>query len=204
MPKPRGILTTLPALAPLVILNTGCTGVARMKSERDALYQQNQALQAELDSARSSFSDAPPQILEVPVAPLELDGSSFEGIADVEVSTNAAGELALRLPSDVLFNAGKASLRDAAKRSLREVAAVLQSEYPDRQIRVEGYTDSDPIRKSGWKDNLELSLARAAAVHRYLVGRGIPAERLYAAGYGSENPLQSKAASRRVEIVVVR
>ena len=190
-------LLILPALG-------GCTGVARMKSERDALYQQNQALQAELDAARNSFNDQPPQILEVPVAPLELDGSAFEGIADVEVATNAAGELALRLPSDVLFNAGKASLRDAAKRSLQEVAAVLQSEYADRQIRVEGYTDTDPIRKSGWKDNLELSLERAAAVHRYLVGQGIPAERLYAAGFGSENPLDSKAKSRRVEIVVVR
>ena len=188
-----------------VLPTVGCTGLARMKAERDALFTENQALREDLrlmEDELSASRSAP--VLDAPAPVITLGDSGFEGIADVEVATNAAGELALRLPSDVLFPAGKADLKSAAKTSLQQVASVINSDYAGSTIRVEGYTDTDPIRKSGWKDNLELSLERAAAVHRYLVGRGIPAERLYAAGYGSENPLQSKAASRRVEIVVVR
>ena len=199
-------LSTLCLLAALLILPaTGCTGVSRMKTERDALYAQNQELQSELDRARSDlqFAQSQPAPVFAP-PPLELGASGFEGIQDVEVAQNAAGELALRLPSDVLFPAGKADLKSAAKSSLSKVAEVIKADYPGSQIRIEGYTDTDPIKKSGWKDNLDLSLERAAAVHRHLASQGVDPSLLYAAGFGSANPLGSKAKSRRVEIVVVR
>ena len=202
---------TLPLLSTALLVlpmltATGCTGVSRMKAERDALFAQNQQLQSELDRARQDlqFERSQPSVAAPPPPLLDLGNSGFEGIQDVEVAQNAAGELALRLPSDVLFPAGKAELRTQAKASLSKVADVIKSDYAGSTIRIEGYTDTDPIKKSGWKDNLALSLERAASVHRHLASQGVDPSRLYAAGFGSENPLSSKAKSRRVEIVVVR
>ena len=67
-----------------------------------------------------------------------------------------------------------------------------------------GHTDTDPLKatKDKYKDNWELSAERALAVTRYLVSQGVAAEALTAAGRGEFHPLESKAKSRRVEIVV--
>jgi chemotaxis protein MotB len=73
---------------------------------------------------------------------------------------------------------------------------------------VVGHTDTDPIQKSSWKDNLELSAQRALSVARYLMEHGIPDKQLRAAGCGPARPVASnataegKARNRRVEIVV--
>ena len=107
------------------------------------------------------------------------------------------------MPGDILFDSGKVDLKGSAKSTLNQIAGVIRSEYSGNTVRVEGYTDSDPIRKSKWKDNLELSLQRAAAVHRQLQSQGIAAENMYAAGFGEARQRGSKDKSRRVEIVVV-
>jgi chemotaxis protein MotB len=71
-----------------------------------------------------------------------------------------------------------------------------------------GHTDSDPIRKSKWKDNWELSAQRALSVVRYLIAKGIDKEKIRAVGCGATKPVASnstrsgKARNRRVEIVV--
>jgi flagellar motor protein MotB len=84
----------------------------------------------------------------------------------------------------------------------------LQSKYSGRQIDVVGHTDSDPIKKSPWKDNLQLSTERANSVIRYLTERGIPKDKLRAVGRGDSQPVapnttaSGKAKNRRVEIVV--
>ena len=72
-----------------------------------------------------------------------------------------------------------------------------------------GHTDSDPIRKSGWKDNRELSAQRALAVVRQLQTAGISGGQLVACGWGEHRPLvenstnTAKAKNRRVEIFAV-
>ena len=76
--------------------------------------------------------------------------------------------------------------------------------FGGKQIRVEGHTDSDPIKVSRWKSNQELSVARADAVKKYLVSKGVDANEVSVAGFGSDRPKSSdKAQNRRVEIVVV-
>ena len=73
---------------------------------------------------------------------------------------------------------------------------------------VVGHTDTEPIKKSSWKDNLELSAQRALSVTRYLMDHGIPDKQVEASGCGSARPVASnstadgKAKNRRVEIVV--
>ena len=71
-----------------------------------------------------------------------------------------------------------------------------------------GHTDTDPIQKSGWKDNWQLSSERALSVARYLVSHGVPEKQVRAVARGSTQPVASnstatgKAKNRRVEIVV--
>jgi chemotaxis protein MotB len=109
----------------------------------------------------------------------------------------------VRVPGDVLFSPGKIELKSTAKRTLDQIAQAIRGNHAGKMIRVEGYTDTDPIRKSPWTDNLELSLQRSAAVARYLQSKGVDGKRMYASGFGENKPRSSKANSRRVEIVVL-
>ncbi len=120
-----------------------------------------------------------------------------------------AGKVTVRIPGDVLFSSGRVSIRSTAQSALNRIATSLNTQYAGKQIRVEGHTDSDPIRKSKWRDNMELSVQRALAVQRYLTGRGVSATRLTPVGYAATRPRATnrtssgKAKNRRVEIVVV-
>ena len=114
--------------------------------------------------------------------------------------------------SDILFSPGRATLRASGRRALDRIASELTGRYAELPVRVYGYTDSDPIRKSRklWKDNLDLSSNRAMAVVRYLIKRGVPKDSIESIGMGDSNPVSSnssragKARNRRVEIVVVK
>ena len=116
--------------------------------------------------------------------------------------------LVIRVVDQVLFDSGKAKLRNDAEGVLEKVARILREEVPDQPIGVEGHTDNEPIAKSGWKDNWELSLARARSVLTTLVTHGIGPSRIAATGYGEYRPVTSndtakgRAKNRRVEIVV--
>ena len=94
-------------------------------------------------------------------------------------------------------------MRKAGRDELDRIAEVLNDRFAENLIRVEGHTDSDPIRKSAWKTNERLSSERALAVEAYLVSKGVDAARIYSAAMGSARPKADKSASRRVEIVVL-
>lgn len=131
------------------------------------------------------------------------DEGGFGGIEGVTGVTQRGDALAVEVAGDVLFDSGRVDLKSTAKSSLDRIASVIGSRYGGNVIRVEGYTDSDPIRKSGWKTNERLSAERAMAVEQYLVSRGVPNDRIYSAAFGPANQRGSKAQSRRVEIVIL-
>ncbi len=120
----------------------------------------------------------------------------------------SAGTITVTLPNAILFDSGKATLKKTTSAELDHINSVLRDKYAGKQIDVVGHTDTDPIKKSKWKDNWELSAQRALTVLRYLVKRGIPEERIQAVGCGESQPVASnstasgKAKNRRVEIVV--
>jgi outer membrane protein OmpA-like peptidoglycan-associated protein len=103
----------------------------------------------------------------------------------------------------VLFPSGQAVLLPAAMSSLDNVVTALKS-TPDRNITVEGHTDSVGTRDY----NIDLSLRRADSVRQYLVSRGLPSEIVKAQGLGPDRPVASnstpdgRANNRRVEIIV--
>ncbi|MEM6750469.1 MAG: OmpA family protein [Planctomycetota bacterium] len=202
----RTVLAMLLAV-PMLLGGTGCID-QRLAEERANYDAQNRELQDELLRARTALdqlrteNDRLAGELANRATPIPADSNQFAGIDDIEV-IQGDDRVTVRLPGDVLFASGKIELRSSAKTTLGQVADVIRREYPGQTVRVEGYTDTDPIVKSKWKDNLELSLQRAAAVHRHLVSQGLEANEMYAAGFGEARPRGSKEKSRRVEIVVV-
>lgn len=168
---------------------------AAERAKQDALAQQRASYESQLSAARQ----APAQNQNQYVTPV----SGFEGIPGVETSVGGGGEIVVAVEGDVLFDSGRVDLKSSARRSLDRVASVIQSKYPGKQIRIEGYTDTDPIRKSKWRSNEHLSAERALAVEKYLVGKGLDNDRVYSAAFGPANARATKKDSRRVEIVIL-
>jgi len=118
--------------------------------------------------------------------------------------------LVITFVADVLFDSGKAKIKEEAYPILDKVARVLKENVPDLRVGIEGHTDNEPIKYSGWKSNWELSTARALSVLHYLIEqKGISPERLSAIGYGEYHPVATNATpagrrmNRRVEIVIL-
>ncbi|MFI4898553.1 MAG: OmpA family protein [Phycisphaerales bacterium JB059] len=170
---------------------------AAERAKQDALAQQRSAYESQLSAARQ-----PAPVQSQYITPVN-EVSGFEGIPGVETSVGGGGEIVVAVEGDVLFDSGKVDLKSSARRSLDRVASVIQSKYPGKTIRIEGYTDSDPIRKSKWRSNEHLSAERALAVEKYLVGKGVENDRVYSAAFGPANARATKKDSRRVEIVIL-
>jgi chemotaxis protein MotB len=199
-----------------ISLLPGCTN---WKKKYEALNVEHQNLKGLLERERSekgqlgeriskdsqTIAELQKQIAERSKTPAEATGFG-EGY-DVAFDPSA-GTITVTLPNTILFSSGKATLKKATSTELNHIRSVLRSKYAGRQIDVVGHTDSDPIKKSKWKDNLELSAQRALTVLRYLVARGIPEKEIRAVGCGATRPIASnatasgKARNRRVEIVV--
>nr|WP_268233498.1 flagellar motor protein MotB [Tissierella pigra] len=113
---------------------------------------------------------------------------------------------------NVLFDSGSAEIKGESMEILKTVAELLkQEEFSNRQIKVEGHTDSDQIVKvSKYPTNWELSSARATNVLRYLVEvENIEGNRISSSGYSfyrgvapNDTP-ENKARNRRVDIVIL-
>jgi chemotaxis protein MotB len=92
---------------------------------------------------------------------------------------------------------------------LDKISQRLKKDFPDARFYIEGHTDADPISKSTFGSNRELSIARGMAVLTYLVEScHIPDDQFVVVGHGQYLPLETnstaegKAKNRRVEIVV--
>ena len=118
------------------------------------------------------------------------------------------------LPSEILFNSGSDELEVTGMRELAQIAIVIKKiledipENIDWILRVDGHTDKTKfLSEVNFKDNWELSQARALSVVRYFVYQeGLPARRFAAAGFGEFQPIDlgdtkdSLAQNRRIEI----
>ncbi len=115
------------------------------------------------------------------------------------------GGAMISIEGNVLFDSGEPTLRATAKTTLDQIASAIEGEFAGHDIYVFGHTDDQPIRKSGWEDNYELSCQRALSVVRYLRDAGA-SQYLAACGWGQYRPVADNAnapnrqANRRVEI----
>jgi len=121
--------------------------------------------------------------------------------------TQTIDGLRVEIGSDILFDPGKAALKPEGLATVKKVAAVLKG--GQELYRIEGHTDNQPIKVSGWKDNWELSAARAHSVLASLEKNGVDPKRMYLAGFSFYKPVASNDTSagrqrnRRVEILIV-
>ncbi len=115
--------------------------------------------------------------------------------------------------SEVLFSKGVADLNEAGQVEMTKLAEALKQLEkeipPDIKwiLRVDGHTDADPILVGAkFASNWELSSARATAVVKFLVAKGVGPDHLAAAGFGEFQPLapgsseDAKAQNRRIEL----
>lgn len=122
--------------------------------------------------------------------------------------TTRRGQIVLALATDVLFDEGKTDIKPDGKTAITEVASALKG-VAARRFQVAGHTDTFPIHNKAFPSNWELSTARAVAVVKLLVEKGVKADSLSAAGYAEFDPMQSngtdkgRAKNRRIEIVLV-
>jgi flagellar motor protein MotB len=211
-----GLLVSLVSLT--AFISAGCQ--SSMAKENRALWDQNRELQARLASSESGPKTDPTQLtaLQQQIAERDAKINDLQGqlrepaagqtegdVAKIETSYDkTSGKMTVAVPGDVLFAAGDATVKDAAKSTLDKVATSLKKDYSGKKVRIEGHTDADPIKYSKWKSNEDLSVARAAAVKAYLVKKGVDPSIIVAQGYGADKPksAKDKAANRRVDIVV--
>ena len=120
------------------------------------------------------------------------------------------GGLEIVLPEHVLFDTGKAVLKESGKTLLDQVAGKIRSEYPDHEITIEGHTDDRPIKYSKWKSNWELGAGRALAVLHYMIDKaGLPKSNFAATTHADNIPVASNETKdgrqeNRRAVVVLR
>jgi chemotaxis protein MotB len=115
--------------------------------------------------------------------------------------------------SEVFFDSGAAVLRPEGRAELDQLAVALldlEKRIPAEinwVLRVDGHTDTRPLSaNSPFKSNWELSAARAISVVQYLMSKGIPPQRLVAAGFGEFQPIdpgttdEAFSRNRRIEL----
>ncbi|MEJ8569141.1 OmpA family protein [Elongatibacter sediminis] len=161
---------------------------AEAVAEANARQAERKALEAELAQARAADAMADARALEAELEALKAR------------ETERGMVLTL---GDVLFDYDRSELKPGAASTLDRVAAFLK-DYPERQLLIEGHTDSDG--DAGY--NRELSERRASAVRDALIQRGVDDQRLDAAGLGEAYPVATndtvagRQENRRVEIVI--
>ena len=210
-------------LALLGLVSAGCQN--SLHEDNLQLHSQNRELQNRVNSLEAELGNRPDasQVSELQTELASRDSKIAElesrlrtqpvgeaptpGIEGIETEYNAStGEMTVRVPGDVLFDSGVATLKPGAKSTLDKIVNALKTDYAGKPMRVEGHTDSDPLvkTKAQWTDNRNLSMARALAVTRYLESKGIAGKQIETAGFGEYHPRgNDKSKNRRVEIVVV-
>jgi len=123
-------------------------------------------------------------------------------VAELQARETERGWI-LTLAGDLLFDAGKASIKAGGQRALANLGRFMR-EHPERKIVIEGFTDDRGPREA----NQRLSERRAAAVRDALVKEGVEEERIAVHGYGPAYPVASNSdpagrqLNRRVEILI--
>jgi outer membrane protein OmpA-like peptidoglycan-associated protein len=209
----RGGLFLLVAALGLVTVLGGC---AKDKARADAATAEAAELRAQNAQLEQANKDSAARLAELEARQNAGTDESTPATHNRHASNSAekssfsrspeTGLMGAKISGDVLFGSGSDVIKPEAKKVLDKIASEIKAKYSEDSIRVEGYTDSDPLvkTKAKWGTNENLSQARAEAVRKYLVSKGLKAGHVEAMGYGAAKPEATKAASRRVEIIVIQ
>ena len=194
------------------ILQNASEAARKIAAERNALQQDKNALEQEKESLRAKLTEIESELQRI----REQSQRSIAAIQDrfkdtVGAVLDEAGRLTLDVKGKILFETGSAILSVEGKELLDAIAeeVLLNVDYSDYAIRIEGHTDNTPIGGSALR-NWNLSTERAIAAVKYLQEHAnVSAERLAATGYAFYQPIdtaetpEAKAKNRRIEIILV-
>lgn len=202
--------------------------VSLLNQQISALRQQLQALEGALGQAEAREKDAQTRISDLGsrlnvalaqrVQELNRYRSDFfgrlRGVLGARPDMRIVGDRFV-FESEIFFGTGGADLTGPGVAELDKLAETLRG--LEREIppdiawiaRIDGHTDKRPLSGAGqYKDNWELSAARAISVVRYLISQGISPHRLVAAGFGESAPIdfgdspEALARNRRLELKI--
>lgn len=219
----KSALLKISILSLIVIVMAGCTDWKKKYNGLNVEYEnikgrydncmgaldsstaEKNAIANRLQASESTIAELQSQIEDLNQTPAKATGfgDQYEVAFDAE-----KGTITVVLPNTILFASGKATLKSTTNSDLNHIYSVLREKYQGKEIDVVGHTDSDPITKSKWADNWQLSAERSLSVLRYLVKQGIPDDSIRAVACGQSKPVDSnttasgKSKNRRVEIVV--
>jgi len=206
-------LAALAALAVAAVSAIGCSSGADLQGRIDELTREQEELQRQKEQAESDALS-----YKAKCEALERDSRKSPAPAPAPARTPApdpdgmdirrrGNETVINIPSDVFFASGSATLNGSGEKSMAKIADYIRKNHPGGLIRVEGHSDSDPIRrtKAKFHCNWELSFQRAHAVMHYLVEKGqVDPHHMVCEAYGEFQPQNpgDKSKNRRVEIVI--
>jgi chemotaxis protein MotB len=170
---------------------------ARAVSDRDTLRLQTAKLEEQKGAAEAKSKQYE-----------QLAGSLQKQIQAGEIElSELKGRMTVKLKDKILFPSGSAKLSREGGAALDEVARAFK-DMQGKNVIVAGYTDDVPVAGKSFKDNWELSSARAISVVRYLVSKEVPPQLLGAAGFSQYRPVaandspSNRSQNRRIEIVL--
>ncbi|MCP4767081.1 MAG: OmpA family protein [Gammaproteobacteria bacterium] len=169
--------------------------LAQTRGEQDQLKEHIDDINRQREKDSQHFAELEQRLKH------ELNESRFE------ISQLKNRMTVIKLTSEVLFTSGSAKIKPAGQEVLSLIAESLSS-YTDRDINIEGHTDSVPVgNNSRYTSNWELSTARAlAAVDYFQQNKQINPQRLKVVGYGEYHPVADnetaagRQLNRRIEI----
>ena len=141
---------------------------------------------------------------------LALEAALADPLASGRVTINNGR---IGISGSVLFSTNSDQLQPKGRELLNTLVEPLKVYLGERNeiLMVSGFTDDLPIQKGNlnFSDNWELSAQRALTVTRTLIEQGMPANMVFAAAFGSQQPVasnenkQGRAKNRRVEMAPV-
>jgi chemotaxis protein MotB len=213
----------------------GCVSLPdyeRVKRARDTATEINESLERRADQLEQELDDLKAEMRTYRDLKSQMDGKDQQvaqlraalqealqrgstllpwpagSTGDFEVNPDTGG---IVLPGDVLFDSGKATIKEGMKGAIKKLAELIKEKDPEERyvISVDGFTDRVPVERTRKEniDNWYLGARRAHAVMFFLYDQcGIPRERfrLTSSGYRHEREKVRKSArNRRVEIRLV-
>ena len=183
-------------------------------TEIDALQQQTAALENDLAQKKTLIASMQHQLLFGGASlPVELSTMLEDFAKDEKMVTYDPNQGVVKFKSDLIFKSGKVDVLPNAKKAIRSLCSILNSEQGQNfDILIAGHTDNQPIRYSRAKHptNWHLSSNRAISVLVLMEKCNVAPERMSIRGMGQHRPIvpnkpnkKGNKQNRRVEIYIV-
>lgn len=194
--------------------------IASLRESNSSLGTQKNALDAELAKTKreieTKLSNVQTSVDDKQRQLDQLRGEINSAFADVETAVTSSNQrineienfLYLDLDDEINFRSGAANVDPNDKETLMTLAEMLKNN-PNVALIIEGHTDARSINSAKYQDNWDLSVARATAVVRKLIGMGVNPEQLIASGRsqympsGDNTTRDGRSENRRTEAIIV-